>query len=325
MSDPLAAAFAQTDSGILYPAQARTEVFPWSDLGALNPPTGYINISHELIAALSVLVGQAQSQPRLIRATEDGSLNVAEVSAAATVLTDVALPGATVLSVLDSSRFHVGQTFQLRDVHGGNPDCNGLDVREIPDSKHIRCQGTCGGITYQPGDAVTATSVVVVGNQITAGLASFDQLNTWPGGTLSPDNALSVNVDPVGRQLLRTDATRPYDLWLWSQLQINAAASVTFAAPGAGRRLQLAYVSAGMWASSIGGIDQLQVWKNGIGVGTQLFETMLSVPAANTGDRYLDDSIRLVGDDNGSLSVTMNLVAASVRHEVQAGVFILKQ
>lgn len=325
MTDPLAAAFAQTDSGLFYPAQARREVFPWDDLQAVSPPTGYTNIIHELVATLAIAVGQGPTVPRLIRATDQGELFTVSRPNIVTTLTAPVVDTDRTLQVLDSTGIFIGQTLVLISATGANTGCGGIAVRGVPDSTHINVVSLCTGLSFLPGDYVVAVPSTTISGVALAKLTSFDELQTWPGGTAPPGNELSATVDPVGRLLLRTDATRPYDLWLWSQLQINAAASVTFAAPGAGRRLQLAYVSAASWSTGAGSIDQLQVWKNGIGVGTQLFETMLSPPAANTGDRYQDESIRLVGDDNGTLSVTLNLVSATLRHEVQAGVFILKQ
>lgn len=312
-------------SGFALPTRTRRSVLPFEDLNVTDPPLDFPTVATELISALSVLVAQGTGGPRLLKATDNGQLLIAGLHTPSTVLTAPKAPADTTITVADSTGFAPGTVFQLVPVPGPGVDCNGITTLSVPDSTHIQATDNMCGLAYAIGTAVIATQVVILGNQLTNVLLGLDQVVTFPGGTSSPDNSLSVVVDPVGRQQLRTDVTRALDGFLQSGEVTGAAVTINFPAPGIGKRLQLAYLYADMNDTAGGQFDQLEIWKNGVGTGTRLDVMQLHTSAAKQGDRISGPCQALVGDANGTINITLIQGAATCTHKVSAGVYTLTQ
>ena len=151
------------------------------------------------------------------------------------------------------------------------------------------------------------------------------QILTFPGGTGPNEAQLSVIVDPVGRNLLRTDYSRTYDLWLTAININNAVASVVFPAQGVGKRVQLGYCKAWMSEAVANQTDRLEIWGGPFGTGTQLWDEPLE-PDTTSNVQHLElNNVKLVSGDNQQLGIRLTAANVNVFHGLQAGVFVLQR
>ena len=312
-------------SGLFAPTQARRQVIPYDDLQALNPPTTNPQISPDLLSTLSVGIGQGPLGPKLLQATTYGSGHVAaQVSFTAKITRAQALND-LVLQLDDPTFVRAGAWFWIIQLPAHGNQLSGPYFGFPSADPHVITLGSVLALAPQIGDIVFAVPQVnLIGANNLVNIA-LDQVVTFPGGTSSPDNQLSASVDPVGRQLLRTDATRPYDLLQFSTSINNAVATVTFAAQGAGKRIMLDAIWANSFANAVGQVDHVEVWLDALDTGSHIWDETLTPGIANTADRINLTGLKIVGNDNKSVSVRLSAAVAAVTHEVTAGAWILRQ
>lgn len=308
-------------TGLFLPPLAQRQIIPWDDMQVLNPSQQLPQISPDVITALSILAAQGPLKSLLLRTDAMGRLLASSVVQPIARLVAVANPGITTFMVDDTSAFYPGQGVTLQSATIATLNCVQVIVGSVPDQHTLIMRGVCAGQTYQIGDYVVGQPQVQVSN---APFIQGDVLQPFPAGAIALDGVLSLVADPVGRNQLRTDATRALDLFLWSGNITNAIASVQFSAPGAGKRLQLAFLRASTYDSTSAIHDDVEVWKNGLGTGTQLDGWHLLTNAASAIDRLPAVTYPLVGDVNGTLGARVIRVGAGTTHAVAMGAFILQ-
>lgn len=308
-------ALEQTDSGLFVPAQARAEVFPWDDLNAVNPPTGYTNIAHELIGALAVLCAQGTSRAKLLRSTDLGELYTMTRTVPVTIITGTVPGGSTVIPVIDSTSFRVGDVLTILSIVSGIQNCTGVVVGAIPDQRTLIVGATCGGLTYHAGDAVQGQVPVIVGNALSTDVFG-PQVFTAPGAPLPGDSRIGNTNTIYGHRRLMVDDVRSYDFQQGIQETGNAAITITMPAQGAGFRNIMAYVIATTLSTAASGQDTLEIWQDAVGTGVLLHQERVSVVNANDTTRVILPGMRIKGNDNKQLIATMTTVSATIIHSL---------
>jgi len=223
--DPLTAAFAQDSaSGLFLPTRVRRTVIPYDDLSALNPPTGYPQLSTDLITSLSVLVGQNYLTPRLVAVNGVGQIGTATTLNYITFAASTANIGDKQILVQDPSFIGAGAAIWVfpSAAHGG-PEHGPYIVSPGGDPHTIAfSSGLINAVL--PGDGII--SIPLVGLQ---GAANNTTLNVGQSqGTLGASGPTAGQLfgvqDNTGARALLT-----YDMGL----PLSATVAAEFVGPTA--------------------------------------------------------------------------------------------
>lgn len=301
-------------SGLFVPAQARRQVIPYDDLQALNPPLTNPQISADLISTLAVLVAQGANGPRLLSADINGRLQTVAPAAAITKLTDSLIAPAATAHVADSSPFYPGQSVSLVGTVSGEATCTAVLIKSIPDVHTIVFNGICTGFSYQPGDEVVGGG----DTRVTSVLVPVDiggATTVLPPGAPNPgDQNVSLTGNIAGHKRFATDSERSWDWFKFVPQGTGAAITGTQVGFGLGTAIVVGCVIFSCNANAAGVIDHAQLWIDAVTTGTQVFDVSLEPATAGSTQILVLDRLRLRGNNNGNMAITMTSVSANVFH-----------
>ena len=228
-------AFAQDiTTGLFLPTQARRNVVPWEQLGILNPPEKWSEVSGDLISTLAVLVAQGQTGPTLVKADAAGDLRVGARINAVTKLSAPLAAGATLATVLDTTDFFPGDKVVI--VANGAPDtvCANITVKSIFSDTTMEFAATCSSISFNPGDYVVGEAVVHIRTVFDAPAIAGFKVNTAIGAPGTTDSSVMNTTTIKGHRRLATDPERSYDWDNVTDPGLGAQASIATSSFGVG-------------------------------------------------------------------------------------------
>lgn len=292
--------------------QARRLILPYDDLQILAPPERNLNVSADLLSALSVLVAQGPDKPRLLTSDVEGFLRVAGRLNVVTQLVAGFSGVATTLLVKDSTGIFPGDHISLVSSSVPGQTCVDVVVNSIPDGQTIKVNGTCAGQTWSVGDSVVGEQVVNIRQIFEAvRVAAGGQVQIL-GASAGTDNSLEIALDNQGlRALIVRDGGLPTSASSGAFFNAGVTPSLSFA-PVAGRSYIVHAYNATIGTTVATGLaESALITEVGAG-GNTLWADALAIPAvANSSAGARLGNCRIATRQGFGVQIAMNNVLAA--------------
>lgn len=311
--DPLAAAFVQdSSSGIMVPTRIRRTIIPYDDLSVLEPPTGYGQLSTDVITTLAVMAAQNGPTPRLVTANQSGQVYTASVLNYITFAASAQNLGDHQLTVQDPSFVGAGASIWIFPKAGSGNQEHGPYIVIPTADPHVIAFNAALVQPVTVGDTVISVPIVgLQGAQNNVALNVGQSVATAGATSLGGGLISGVNDNTTQRAMLVNDQGLPLGGTASLQFLGPTASppSVTFLASAGFTYVVHSYraavaqnaAAAGTWFVQIRDSAGLDVWDDIIGV------TATTGSAASVGET---DMRAQCGKGKGvTLSLNNNLAA----------------